>query len=486
MTARLGVADAFELSWERLNEYAQHLGCLLSLFASADIPWDLVKLAYSNMPSSEDEEIDLDILEEARADLVRLNLLQRTGEGTYRLHQLIREFLWEKREESTKVNAYKQGFVAAMVGMTRPVSESPTHQEIQGLAYAMPHVAEVAKDRDLRDCLNDDDLVLPFIGLGRFYQGQGLYTEAEPWYRQCLSITQSRFGSNHPYVAASLSNLAVLHQDQGRYSEAEPLLKQALEILKRLLGADYPQMATNMTNWVTLYLAVSLNNLATLYLAQNRAREVEPVVVQALEILKRFLGSEHPHIATSLNTLAFIYQAQGRYSEAETLLLQALELSKRLFGADHPRVATIQHNLVSIYIFQRRYNEAEPLMVQALELQKLLLGSDHPDVARSLNTLATLYCFQGRYSQAEPLLMQAVELAKRRLGSDHPHVATSLYNLAGVYHDQGRYNEAEPLLSQALEIYQRQLGLAHPQTVNCRRSLARLSYIINFTDRNLT
>jgi len=67
MTARLGVADAFELSWERLEENAQQLGCLLSLFASADIPWDLVKLAYSNMPSSENEEIDLDILEEARA-----------------------------------------------------------------------------------------------------------------------------------------------------------------------------------------------------------------------------------------------------------------------------------------------------------------------------------------------------------------------------------------------------------------------------------
>ena len=63
MTARLGVADAFELSWERLEENAQFLGCLLSLFASADIPWDLVKQAYSNMPSSEDEEIDLDILE---------------------------------------------------------------------------------------------------------------------------------------------------------------------------------------------------------------------------------------------------------------------------------------------------------------------------------------------------------------------------------------------------------------------------------------
>ncbi|MGB7444990.1 MAG: type IIL restriction-modification enzyme MmeI [Coleofasciculaceae cyanobacterium] len=120
MTAKLGVADAFELSWERLDEDAQFLGCLLSLFASADIPWDLVKLAYNNMPSTEDEEIDLDILEEARVDLVRLHLLQRTGEGIYRLHQLIREFLREKREESAQVDDLKQGFVAAMVVLRSP------------------------------------------------------------------------------------------------------------------------------------------------------------------------------------------------------------------------------------------------------------------------------------------------------------------------------------------------------------------------------
>jgi hypothetical protein len=66
MTAKLGVANPFELSWERLDENAQQLGCLLSLFASADIPWWLVEVAYDNMLSSEDEEIDLDILEEAR------------------------------------------------------------------------------------------------------------------------------------------------------------------------------------------------------------------------------------------------------------------------------------------------------------------------------------------------------------------------------------------------------------------------------------
>lgn len=39
MTAERGVAAAFELSWQELDEAAQQLACLLSLFALAPIPW---------------------------------------------------------------------------------------------------------------------------------------------------------------------------------------------------------------------------------------------------------------------------------------------------------------------------------------------------------------------------------------------------------------------------------------------------------------
>jgi hypothetical protein len=43
MTAQLGVQAAFELSWQELAEYDRLLGCLLSLFAAAPIPWKLVE-----------------------------------------------------------------------------------------------------------------------------------------------------------------------------------------------------------------------------------------------------------------------------------------------------------------------------------------------------------------------------------------------------------------------------------------------------------
>jgi tetratricopeptide (TPR) repeat protein len=464
MTAKLGVADAFELSWERLDEDAQFLGCLLSLFASADIPWDLVEQAYSNMPSSENEEIDLDILEEARADLVGFNLLQRTGEGSYRQHQLIREFLREKPEQSAQVNDFKQGFVAAMVVVAEHISDSPTLQQIQAVAPKMPHVAEVAKDKDLRNFLRNEDLVSPFVGLGRFYQGQGLYDHAEPWYEQCLSLTQARFGSDHLDIATSLNNLASLYNSQGRYSEAESLCVQALKIHKLLLGEEH------------LAVAISLNSSGGSLFFQGRYSEAEPLFLQALELKKRILGENHPDVANSLNNTALLYYSQGRYSEAERLYLQALELWKSLPGEDHPKMASSLNNLAVLYYSQGRYSEAEPFYGQALELKKRILGENHPDVANSLNGLAVLYESQGRRSEAEAIHMQALELTRRLLGENHPDVANSLNNLGSLYVSQGRYSEAEAYLMQALEIGQRLLGGDHPDVANTLRNLARLYY----------
>jgi tetratricopeptide (TPR) repeat protein len=220
--------------------------------------------------------------------------------------------------------------------------------------------------------------------------------------------------------------------------------------------------------------ASTLTNLALLYYSQGRYDQAEPLYLQALELSKRLLGEDHPHVATSLNNLAALYYSQGRYDQAEPLYLQALELSKRLLGEDHPHVAQSLNNLALLYYSQGRYDQAEPLYLQALELRKRLLGEDHPQVATSLNNLALLYRSQGRYDQAEPLYLQALELSKRLLGEDHPQVASSLNNLALLYHSQGRYDQAEPLLLQALEILERVLGDDHPNTKACRKNLAIL------------
>ncbi|MBN3962580.1 MAG: tetratricopeptide repeat protein [Nostoc sp. NMS8] len=492
MTAKLGVAAAFELSWRRLRKNAQLLGCLLSLFALAPIPWKLVEAI-----TIADEAQDW---KKARRDLLQLHLLQYKGEKIYQLHPLLREFFQDKLTDLEQVEELKRSLCQVMVAIAKDIPQTPTLEQITAVSPAIPHIGEIANH--LIQYVSDEDLISPFIGNARFYDGQGLYNQALPWYKQCLEVTKKCLGEEHPFVAESLNNLAGLYYSQGRYSEAEPLFIQALALRRQLLEEEHPDIAQSINNLAGLYksqgryneaeplytqalalyrkllreehpdVAVSLNNLAALYVSQGRYSEAEPLYIQALALRRKLLGEEHPSVALNFNNLALLYYSQGRYSEAERLYTQALALRRKLLGEEHPSVVLNLNNLALLYYSQGRYSEAEPLLIQALALRCKLLGEEHPHVATSINNLAYLYQAQGRYSEAEPLLIQALALWRQRLGEEHLDVATSLNNLAVLYDSQARYSEAEPLYIQALALCRQLLGEKHPDIAASLNNLA--------------
>ncbi|MEL7036073.1 MAG: CHAT domain-containing tetratricopeptide repeat protein, partial [Cyanobacteria bacterium J06592_8] len=76
-------------------------------------------------------------------------------------------------------------------------------------------------------------------------------------------------------------------------------------------------------------VAISLNNLAVLYNSQGRYEEAEPLYKQALEMNQKLLGPEHPDVAISLNNLALLYYSQGRYEQAINFLSQGLDVEEQ-------------------------------------------------------------------------------------------------------------------------------------------------------------
>ena len=371
--AQGGVKAVFELSWRELDPMTKRVAQLLTLFAPVVIPWKLVETLQAMSLQLDWTRADID---KAQKQLYKRYLIQSVPEreGYYKIHPLIRKFLQAKLVATEEADNLKRAFAWAMVEISQEIPNAPTLKDIESVKDAIPHLEEVAQN--LTDALRDEDLLWLCDRLGRFYKSQGLYTLAELWYVQCLSIAQVRLGNDHPDVAATLNNLAGLYEAQGRYSEAEPLYVQALEQRKHLVGDD------------------------------------------------------HPAVAAMMNNLGLLYEAQGRYSEAELLLLQALKLRKRLLGENHSDVANSLNNLGLFYYSQGRYSEAEPLYVQALRLRKQILGNDHPDVATTLNNLALLYYSQGHYTKAELMLVEAVELSERVLGVNHLNPVILRENLA--------------------------------------------------------
>ena len=279
--AHESLAAAFELSWQDLEAESQALAYRLCLFALAPIDWQWVEQWY--------EGTDADDLEDWRDEgLVNRSLLNLDDTtNTVQLHQIIREFFRAKLELWAGAEGLKRAYGQRMVQVAQAIPQTPTRDQILAVTAAIPHLAEAATT--WQRWVEDESLIWPFAGLGRFYQGQGAYGQAEPWYQRGWVVTRDRLGADHPAVATSMNNLAELYRSQGRYGEAEPLYRDALTLHQRLLGDDHP------------YVAQSMNNLAGLYQMQGRYGEAEPLYLRAISVVYQRLGKNHPNTQTVLD-----------------------------------------------------------------------------------------------------------------------------------------------------------------------------------------
>ena len=93
-----------------------------------------------------------------------------------------------------------------------------------------------------------------------------------------LGYEQQKDGIPAENLAQYYSSKGVLLRELARWDEAEYYLREALAILERTEGPDHPQVATG------------LNNLASLLEATNRLSEAEPLYRRALSIYETSYG----------------------------------------------------------------------------------------------------------------------------------------------------------------------------------------------------
>jgi CHAT domain-containing protein/Tfp pilus assembly protein PilF len=290
----------------------------------------------------------------------------------------------------------------------------------------------------------------------------GKYDESRHAVERALELREKALGPDHPDVANSLHNLAIIHRLKGDYAKAEPLFQRALDIYEKAFGPEHHSVAS------------SLNSLAIIYRLKGDFTKAEPLYQRTLDIREKALGPEHPDVAASLNSLAILYNAKGDYAKAEPLYQRMLDIYEKAFGPEHPDVASSLNNFALNYYYKGDYAKAEPLYQRALDIREKAVGPEHPDVARSLNNLANLYSAKGDYAKAEPLYQRALDIREKAFGPERPDVASSLNSLANLYRLKGDYAKAEPLFQRTLDIWEKALGPEHRNVADSLNLLARL------------
>ena len=291
----------------------------------------------------------------------------------------------------------------------------------------------------------------------RSYQERA-YEHAATYYRR--SIEAWRAAGGGPDLGVTLCNLAVLHRTTGRYAAA---VTEAQE------GLKYLSDSRATTCWTTIAEALrnlgdlggaetaalkgvevsdggrrgwALQALGNVYQVSGQTEKAAAAYRQALDLRR---GT--PEAPATLVGLASLELRQKRLDAAAQLAGEALQVVERLYGAEHPELIAPLNLIAQVRCLQERFAEAEPLFRRSLELSERFLGLTHPDTARIHRSFGDFMFQTGRYAAAEQIYRKAGAVLLAELGPDHPQTAEVHVALARTYLAMNRRAEGNKLMT---------------------------------------
>jgi len=307
-----------------------------------------------------------------------------------------------------------------------------------------------SSDPAIADAL--DGLAAPLILLNRF-------EDARRWLDESERIRQTH--PDQPLASARTLYLRALwHREAGSYALAEAPLAEALNTQQSLIPL-HPETAR------------SLRLRGDLYFFAGDWVRAEMSWKEALALVERTLGPEHPMVPPLLRWIANATKAFGGMEEAQHLLDRALPIGQRVLARCQPESAGLLNDTANLATYNGDFEKARVFYAATRDVVERCYGPTHSLTATVIFNQGSLAAEAGDLALAETLLSRAVRAWSTGLGSDHPYVARGLDALAEVVARRGRLARARALYERALRIRERQLGAFHPDTAWTLANLAR-------------
>ncbi|HEY5878512.1 MAG TPA: tetratricopeptide repeat protein, partial [Nakamurella sp.] len=169
--------------------------------------------------------------------------------------------------------------------------------------------------------------------LGQVRQDRGDLPGARVCLERALAITESVLEPGHPEIGHCHDRLAFVLALSGEADRSLRLYKRAARLLADSYAPDHPWVAWSLSNRAMLLL--SLGRTAEALSAQNTAHQIF-----------RTDAGEHPAaVAISSWRLARMHAARGNLDQACELLEPAISSASELLGPDHGDVMAMQADL---------------------------------------------------------------------------------------------------------------------------------------------
>jgi serine/threonine-protein kinase len=329
--------------------------------------------------------------------------------------------------------------------------------ESRGETPTARDLLEAGAARVTRELAGQPEVRVEMLGtLGEIYYQLGQYDRARSLLEEANGILDGRPGAGDAARGLNLCRLGSVLRKQGRYDEAEKALAQGEALLLSGLGPDDGQRAS------------CLGELATSYYQRGDYGRAQAGFEAALAAHRR--RGDELSAGMVINNLGLVRSSQEDYKGSEAHYRQALEIVRRHKGADHPQVAINLFNVARSLQGQGDFAGAEPLFREALEINLKALGEDHPEVGIDWILVANTVHKKGDPAGSEALFLKGLAILEKSLPPEHPRIADGNLGLGRAYLDLGRLEDARARLDRALRLRQAQYGPDDWHTAEARLS----------------
>lgn len=300
--------------------------------------------------------------------------------------------------------------------------------------------------------------------LGRLAYAEGHLDDAEREIRLGLEIRRGNPEPDPIKVGQSLSVLGSILLDLSRFDEARETIGEAMTIWRLHRGVGSTDAIGDAAK------------LAGIALEQGKTEEAIALLESTRELLDED-DETGPAGASIYNMLAVALKRAGELERAESVFEEAMEIMARVFGDDHPNTLTVRANRANVLDKLGRLAEAKTEQLAVLEARGRTLPERHPDRIASLANLALLGSKMGEHEEAIDYARRSTRLSSEVFGEDHPNTAMCRGGLGQVLLRAGgdeRLREAEGHLTRAHGSLAAALGDDHPATRQTRDLLREL------------
>jgi tetratricopeptide (TPR) repeat protein len=294
--------------------------------------------------------------------------------------------------------------------------------------------------------------------LGQVYQRLGHFDDAQEALEASINLLERHSEGDHPKIARTLNDLAVVATMHGEYPQAEKLYRKSIAMRQRL-GLEEE-------------LIKPRNNLAMVLMVRGELAEAEAIYREGLRRRRALHDPRHPNIAQSLRSLATVLYQGGHFDDAEPLLYEALDIRTEVYGRDSTAVASVLTALARLAHAQGDLDAADSLYVEALDTLRRRLGDDHLRVATVEKDLAAL-CLERDELATASVLLSRVLTALYRHKDEGDWMRADAESLYGDYlARRGHFDAARGCLTTAYDTLLRQRG---PDALTTREAHRRLT-----------